>query len=182
MSVWKRVGGILKSNKSVPEIKPSNPFEDTKVGDIVSVDLEEYVVSGKLTYFDQGFAPHRFAYYLQNGKHLSCLLVEKGRTYECFICEFVEGALDDPNDVPTRLDTGGEVTYELEHNRTDTVRTEGNTDFRAADQVMFWRYFGTEDRYFFLQWQDGKYVAMEGERTPAGLIKFLKASSEPKSH
>ncbi|KPV59510.1 hypothetical protein QJ48_10530 [Paenibacillus sp. A3] len=176
MSIWKRVGSIIKSNNPEPEVKPTNPLEETVVGDILNVDLEEYVVSGKAVYFDRGFAPHRFAYYLQNGKHISCLLVEKGRTYECFLCEFVEGSLDDPNDVPSVLDVGGEVTYHMEHNRTDTVRVEGNTDFRAGDEVMFWRYFGSENRYFFLQWQDGKYVAMEGSPTPAGQIKFMKGS------
>lgn len=176
MSIWKRVGSIIKSSKQQPDVKPSNPFEDTQVGDIVNVDLEEYVVSGKAVYFDRGFPPHRFAYYLQNGKHISCLLVEKGRTYECFLCEFVEGSLDDPNDVPTQLDIGAETLFELEHQRSDTVRTEGNTDFRANDQVLFWRYFGTEDRYFFLQWQDGKYVALEGSPTPGSQIQFLKGS------
>ncbi len=170
MSIWKRVGSIIKGSKPQPEAKPSNPFEDTQVGDIVNVDLEEYVVSGKAVYFDRGFPPHRFAYYLQNGKHISCLLVEKGRIYECFLCEFVEGSLDDPNDVPTRLDIGAESLFELEHHRSDTVRTEGNTDFRGNDQVLFWRYIGTGDRYFFLQWQDGKYVAWKVR--PLRAVKF----------
>ncbi|MEK8126345.1 DUF4178 domain-containing protein [Paenibacillus filicis] len=179
MSVWKRVGDILKSNKEVPVTKESNPLEDTKIGDIVNVDLEEYMVTGKVVYYDQGYAPHRFAYYLQNGKHISCLLVEKGRTYECFICEFVEGSLDDPSDVPTMIDIGSDITYRLEHNRTDRVRVEGQTDFRSGDELLIWRYLGGGDKYFFLQWQDGKYVALEGTLTPAGLIKFLSASGGP---
>lgn len=178
MSIFKRIGAIIKSNKEQPAPpKAANPFEETKVGDIVEVDLEEYIVSGKLIYFDRGFPPHRFAYYLKNGKHISCLLVEKGRTYETFICRFVEGSLDDPNDVPSQLDLGDGVTYELEHHRSDMVRTEGQTDFRPNDQVLIWRYFGQGEQYFFLQWQDGKYVAMEGERTPSGQIKFLRAGS-----
>jgi hypothetical protein len=176
MSIWKRVGAIIKSNKEAPPVPTSNPIEDSQVGDIINVDLEEYVVSGKLVYFDRGYAPHRIAYYLQNGNSISCLLVEKGRTYECFLCQFVEGALDSPDDVPTQLDLNGEVSYMLENQRTDLVRAEGNTDFRANDEVMLWRYFATEGRYFFLQWQDGKFVAMEGTQTPAGQIKFLKGS------
>lgn len=176
MSIWKRVGSIIKSQKEAPPAKVSNPMEDTQIGDIINVDLEEYVVSGKLIYFDRGFPPHRFVYYLQNGSTISCLLIEKGRTYECFNCSFVEGALDSPNDVPTELDVNGEVTYNLEHQRNDMVRSEGNTDFRANDEVMLWRYFASEGRYFFLQWQDGKFVAMEGTKTPAGQIKFLKGS------
>ncbi|AEI40170.1 DUF4178 domain-containing protein [Paenibacillus mucilaginosus] len=176
MSIWKRVGSILKSGKEMPPERPSNPFEDTRVGDILTVDLEEYVVSGKAVYYDQGFPPHRFAYYLQNGKHISCLLIEKGRSYDCFLCEFVEGALDDPNDVPTVLDVGGEVTYDLEHHRSDQVRTEGQTDFRSNDTVLFWSYLAGGDRHFFLQWQDGKYVALEGRRTPGSQIRFMKGS------
>jgi hypothetical protein len=176
MSIWKRVGSILKSQKEQPPVQASNPMEDTMVGDIVNVDLEEYIVSGKQTYFDRGFPPHRIAYYLQNGNKISCLLVEKGRTYECFICEFVEGALDSPHDVPTSLEVNGGITYTLESQASDLVRIEGNTDFRGSEEVMLWRYFGPDGQYFFLQWQDGKFVAMEGTKTPAGQIKFMKGS------
>ncbi|MDQ1909789.1 DUF4178 domain-containing protein [Paenibacillus sp. GD4] len=176
MSIWKRVSSLIKSNQQEPPARQSNPIEESRVGDIVRVDLEEYVVSGKGIYFDRGFEPHRFIYYIQNGKQISCLLIEKGRTYDSFLCEFVEGSLDDPNDVPTQLDLGDGSLFELEHYRKDMIRTEGRTDFRSNDEVMIWRYFGSGDRYFFLQWQDGKYVAMLGQRTPASQIQFMKGT------
>ncbi|UJF31606.1 DUF4178 domain-containing protein [Paenibacillus hexagrammi] len=177
MSIFKRVSNIIRSQKQAPaSAEPTNPLEDSRVGDIVNVDLEEYVISGKVVYFDRGFAPHRYAYYLQSGTNIQCLIVEKGRTFDCFICSFVEGALDDPNDVPSRLELDGDTVFELEHYRSDMTRTEGNTDFRSGDDVMFWRYFGPDKRFFFLQWQDGKFVAMEGERTPGNQIKFLKST------
>lgn len=177
MSIFKRVSNILRSQKQEPAPAASaNPLEDARVGDIVNVDLEEYVISGKIVYFDRGFAPHRYAYYLQSGKNIQCLIVEKGRTYDCFICSFIEGALDDPNDVPSRLELDGDAVFELEHYRGDVSRTEGSTDFRSGDDIMFWRYFGPDNRFFFLQWQDGKFVAMEGERTPGNQIKFLKST------
>lgn len=176
MSIFKRIGSIIKSNKEQPSPPSRNPFEDTVPGDIINVDLEEYLVTGKVVYFDRGFAPHRFAYYLQNGKNISCLLVEKGRTNECFLCEFMEGALDDPNDVPSRLEVDGQLTYQLENHRTDLTRTEGNTDFRSGDEVLIWRYFASDDQYFFLQWQDGKFIALQGNRTPASQVTFMKAS------
>lgn len=176
MSIFKRIGSIIRSNKEQPQLPSVNPFEDAKVGDIVTVDLEEYVVSGKVAYFDRGYAPHRFAYYLQSGRNISCLVVEKGRQYECFLCEFIEGALDNPNDVPTRLAVDGEVSYDLESHRSDMCRTEGNTDFRSGDEVLVWRYFSSGDRYFFLQWQDGKFIALQGERAPAAEVKWLKSA------
>jgi hypothetical protein len=176
MSIFKRVSSILRSQKQEPKAIPSNPLEDSSIGDIVTVDLEEYVISGKVIYFDRGFDPHRYAYYLQSGKNIQCLIVEKGRTHDCFICSFVEGALDDPNDVPSRLELDGNSMFELEHQRNDVTRTEGNTDFRSGDDVMIWRYFGPDERFFFLQWQDGKFVALEGTRTPGSQIKFLKST------
>jgi hypothetical protein len=176
MSIFKRVSSILRSQKQEPKAIPSNPLEDSSIRDIVTVDLEEYVISGKVIYFDRGFDPHRYAYYLQSGKNIQCLIVEKGRTHDCFICSFVEGALDDPNDVPSRLELDGNSMFELEHQRNDVTRTEGNTDFRSGDDVMIWRYFGPDERFFFLQWQDGKFVALEGTRTPGSQIKFLKST------
>ncbi|NHN31256.1 DUF4178 domain-containing protein [Paenibacillus agricola] len=178
MSIWKRISSIFRSEQEQPVVKESNPLEDTQVGDIINVDLEEYIVSGKITYFDRGFPPHRIAYYLQNGTAISCLLVEKGRTYECFNCQFVEGSLDSPHDVPTTLDVNGDVTYKLDNQRSDLIRVEGNTDFRANEEVMIWRYFGPEGQYFFLQWQDGKFVATEGNKTPASQITFMKGSRQ----
>lgn len=175
MSIFKRIGAILKSERKEAPLPILNPFEDSKVGDIVSVDLEEYLVTGKVSYLDPGYAPHRYAYYIQNGKNISCLLIEKGRSYECYICEFLEGALDDPSDVPTKLNIDGNREYELENHRSDKTRTEGNTDFRSGDEVMIWRYFSTEDYYFFLQYQDGKFIALQGTRTPTSQVKFLKA-------
>lgn len=176
MSIFKRIGSILRSQKEAPAAPAARPFEDSGIGDIVTVGLEEYVVSGKVIYFDRGYPPHRFAYYLRNGRNISCLIVEKGRAYECFQCEFIEGALDDPSNVPSRLDIDGEVHYELESHRSDIVRTEGNTDFRSNDEVMIWRYFSTVDDHFFLQWQDGKFVALQGTRTPEADVKFMKAN------
>lgn len=179
MSILKRIGSILRSHSQKPEPSPAaagHPLENASVGDIVHVDLQEYVISGKVTYFDRGFAPHRFAYYLQNGREIQCLLVEKGRTFECFLCRFLEGSLDDPNDVPTKLKLDGHTDYELEHHRKDVTRTEGGTDFRNGDDVLFWRYFAGEERHFFLQWQDGKFIALEGNRIPAAEVKILKSA------
>ncbi|MEI7026837.1 DUF4178 domain-containing protein [Paenibacillus sp. y28] len=179
MSIFKRIGAILRSNKEVPETKPGRPFEDASVGDIVEVDLEEHVISGKVIYFDRGYAPHRYAYYLQNGKNISCLFVEVGRNYDCFYSQFLEGALDDPNDVPTRLVLDEDQAFELEHHRKDTTRVEGRTDFRSNDEVLFWRYIGDENSRFFLQWQDGKFVAATGERVSPAEVKFMKAVKTP---
>jgi hypothetical protein len=175
MSIFKRIGEIVRSNRPEPPRTSINPYEDTKVGDIVSVGLNEYVVSGKVVYFDRGYPPHRYAYYLQDGAEISCLIVEKGRVYECFHCTFLEGGLDTPDDVPTHLEINGSTGYDLEHQRHDLTRTEGNTDFRTGDEVIVWKYFGNGDNSFYLLWQDGKFIALQGERTRNADIKFMKS-------
>ncbi|MEO3944183.1 DUF4178 domain-containing protein [Gorillibacterium sp. CAU 1737] len=176
MSMLKRMGAIWRSRKEAPAASERKPMEDARPGDIVSVELNQYVVSGKVAYYDTQYAPHRYAYYLRDGNNVSCLLIEKGRTDECFLCEFLEGSLDDPSEVPTRLDVDGEVAYDLEWQRTDRTRTEGQTDFRNGDEVILWRYSADSEGYFFLQWQDGKFVAMKGERLAPGEVRFLLAT------
>ncbi|MNW22607.1 hypothetical protein D3C71_2241970 [compost metagenome] len=55
---------------------------------------------------------------------------------------------------------------------------EGKTDFRNGDDLMFWRYYGISgnaDEYFFLQWQDGRFIAMRGEQTSAAQVKFMSS-------
>ncbi|WP_166242410.1 DUF4178 domain-containing protein [Paenibacillus turpanensis] len=176
MSIFKRIGNLLKPERIPPSEQPFNPFENTSVGDIITVDLEEYIVSGKVIYSDRGYPPHRFAYYLQNGRTIICLIVEKGRIYDCCLCTFLEGALDNPSDVPTELVLDGRTTYNLEYTRNDFTRTEGNTDFRSGDDVTLWRYLGGNNQFFYLQWQDGKFVAMEGKRVSESEISFMRAS------
>ncbi|MEF3302648.1 DUF4178 domain-containing protein [Paenibacillus sp. GYB003] len=182
MSIFKRIGNIIRSHKEpAPAVQSTvPPLEGASVGDIVNVDLEEFVVSGKVIYSDRGFAPHRFAYYLQSGRDIHCLVVEKGRSYDCFMCRFLEGGLDDPSDVPTTLVLDGETTYTLEHQRTDRTQTLGNTDFRSGDEVMVWRYFADENDHFYLQWQDGKFVGMVGTRIPTGEVKIMKSTTPAK--
>lgn len=178
MSIVKRIVNIFRSHKQPePSHKSAHPpLEGAAVGDIMNVDLEEYVISGKVIYSDPGFAPHRFAYYLQSGRDIHCLIVEKGRTYDCFMCRFLEGGLDDPNQVPTTLTLDGDVTYTLEHERTDRTQTQGNTDFRSNDEVMVWRYFSTANDHFYLHWQDGQFTAMVGTRIPSGEVKIMKSA------
>jgi hypothetical protein len=178
MSIFKRIVNIFRSHKE-PQPSPHAsvpPLEGASVGDIMNVDLEQYVISGKVIYSDRGFAPHRYAYYLQSGRDIHCLLVEKGRSYDCFMCRFLEGGLDDPNDVPTKLELDGNVTYTLEHQRTDRTQTQGNTDFRSNDEVMVWRYFADENEHFFLQWQDGQFIGMVGTRIPSAEVKIMKST------
>ena len=178
MSFFKRVGHILRSQKQTPiATTTSQPLEDSMVGDVVSVDLTQYVVTGKAVYYDHGYAPHRFAYYIQNGRNISCLVIEKGRAYECYLCEFVEGYLDHPHNVPSQLDLDGELTFNLEANSDDRVRSTGNTDFRSDGEVGVWRYFSSGNDLFFLQWEDGKFVAMQGSHVPSADVKFLRASA-----
>ncbi|MDF2722801.1 MAG: hypothetical protein K0Q59_2476 [Paenibacillus sp.] len=180
MSIFKRIFSIWRSRKE-PQPSPASivpTLESVNVGDIVTVDLEEYLVTGKVAYSDHGYAPHRFAYYLQSGQEIRCLLVEKGRTYDCFICTFMEGGLDDPNDVPTTLVVDGEKTFTLENEQTDRTTTFGNTDFRTGDELKIWRYFTNEVEHLFLQWQSGKFVAMNGMRVPSGEVKIMKSKQQ----
>lgn len=176
MSLFKRIATVFRAHKNAEAPLNEfndNPYEQADVGDILYVDLEEWLITGKVTYQDPGFSPHRFMYYLQSGNEIACLIIEKGATYDCLFGKFVKGGLDNPTRVPTHL-TVGDKQFRLENQRKDMVITSGNTDFRSNDQVKLWRYFGKGNTFFILQWQDGKFVACEAMRVLPAEIIVLK--------
>jgi hypothetical protein len=175
MGIFKRVKTIIKSQqKPEPVGKSENTLYDAKTGDIMEVDLTTYLISGKIEYYDPGFPDHRIAYYLQDGGMIRCLVIEKGRKDEVILCDFLEGALDNPEEVPSILVLDETKTFQLEMNSTDMARCYGKTDFRNLDEIMIWRYFADEDEHFYLQWQDGKYIAMIGEKIPPGMCRVIQ--------
>lgn len=175
MGIWKRVGSILRSQKKEPQSTPDNPYEDTAIHDVVIVDLEEFVVDGKVSYYDRGFPPHRYLYYLRSGSRRSVLVVEKGHNYECYLCHFLEGAPNDIHDIPSTLDIEEYGTFELESERNDLAQVQGRTDFRSQDEILWWKFF-SDDNFFFLEWQDGKFIGLLGELLPAAAVSFISAS------
>lgn len=179
MGVFSRLKNLWRSRKAelgVPNIDSSQ--EDVVPGDIIDLDLTHWTVIGTVSYFDPGHTPHRFAYYLQSGSEQACLILERGRSLEALFARFVEGSLDNPQKVPTQLNVSG-VPYRLEWYRKDQVVAKGSTDFRSHDRVIYWRYLGGTDKdsYFILQWQDGKFVALEAERLPSAAFKIMKVGS-----
>jgi hypothetical protein len=175
MTIFGRIKNIWKSeHASTTEISvPAEPLKTAQVGDIVTIEMEEYIIIGKTSYYDRGHEPHRIAYNLRQGTGVYCLVVEIGRTNETFICDFIEGSLDDPHDVPTQMVIDG-TTYLLENYQTDLTSVIGNTDFRNNEEVTIWRYHcAEEETHFFLQWQEGKIVAIEGHRVPNADVQFM---------
>ncbi|MEQ6378649.1 DUF4178 domain-containing protein [Bacillaceae bacterium S4-13-56] len=110
----------LFGRKEAPE---SNINERTvmniQVGDIITYDLHDYQVVGKLIYNDHGF--EWIAYQLQ-GKKTLWLSVEMDDELYVGIYEKVKMKLSEP--LPKKIEHEG-VTYYLDENGTARVKGEG---------------------------------------------------------
>lgn len=118
-----------------------------RTGDIVTYDLEDYEVVGKLSYNDHGYK--WYAYQLQGASRVIWLSVEMDDTLELGIYEKSKLKLSEP--IPKTLEADG-VTYYLDESGTAVVRGEGRS--QNVD--------GVQCRYFdFYDDEEEKYLSVE---------------------
>ncbi|MGG3574104.1 DUF4178 domain-containing protein [Bacillus gobiensis] len=118
-----------------------------RTGDIVTYDLEDYEVVGKLSYNDHGFK--WYAYQLQGASRVIWLSVEVDDDLELGIYEKSKLKLEEP--IPKKLAVDG-VDYYLDESGTAVVRGEGRS--QNVD--------GVQCRYFdFYDDEEEKYLSVE---------------------
>lgn len=139
-------GRLFGKEKPKPAVQKRTVM-NLKIGDIVTYDLEDYQVVGKLSYNDHGFK--WYAYQLQGSDRMRWLSVEMDDELELGIYEKADFPVQEP--IPKKLNLGG-VTYYLDESGTAIVHGEGrgqNVD-------------GMSCRYFdFYDEDEEKYLSVE---------------------
>ncbi|MBP3040105.1 DUF4178 domain-containing protein [Bacillaceae bacterium Marseille-Q3522] len=144
MGLFEKLFG--SKEKQRPVIKERTVM-NLKIGDIVTYNLEDYEVVGKLSYYDHGYK--WYAYQLQGTDRVLWLSVEMDDELELGIYEKVNFPLREP--IPKKLELGG-VTYYLDESGTAEVRGKGRSE--NVD--------GARCRYFdFYDVEDEKYLSIE---------------------
>lgn len=113
-----------------------------QVGDIITYDLLDYQVVGKLTYNDHGF--EWIAYQLQGEKTL-WLSVEMDDELYVGIYEKVKKKLSEP--LPKTIEYEG-VTYYLDENGTARVKGEGQSSNVNNMNCRYFDYCDDEEEQF----------------------------------
>ncbi len=130
-------GKLFGSKEQTSPTVKERTVSNIQVGDIVTYDLEDYQVVGKLTYNDDGF--EWTAYQLEGAKTL-WLSVEMDDELEVGMYETVKMKLSEP--IPKKVEHDG-VTYHLDEKGTARVTGEG----RGANvNNMYCRYFDYCDK------------------------------------
>jgi len=132
-------------NKLFGNNKPKPAVEDRtvmnlKVKDIVTYDLEDYEVVGKLSYNDHGFK--WYAYQLQGLNKVIWLSVEMDDELELGIYEKATLKLQEP--LPKKIEYNGTTYYQDEFG-TAVVKGEGRSQNVDGVQCRYFSYYDDQD-------------------------------------
>ncbi|GIP19873.1 DUF4178 domain-containing protein [Paenibacillus sp. J22TS3] len=168
MSVLKRIGRLFA--KPEPPAREKSMLE-LSPGDICEVSLVTYEVVGSVR------NPGRNAAMLslQDGNDIRYLHIEEREILQYALYEPIDGRLDNPNEVPTIIDLD-DRSYHLDEEYEGNVHIKGRTPFRQGGEQHVWQYQSDDYRLLRIEWQDGRFMLYEGDKTIPGDVKVIRAS------
>ncbi|KIL50726.1 hypothetical protein KP77_13460 [Jeotgalibacillus alimentarius] len=137
MSFFKRLFGGKQDTR--PEVK-DRTVHNLKIGDIVTYDLQDYEVVGKLSYNDHGFKWS--AYQLQGVQEVIWLGVEMDDELELGIYKKSTLKLQEP--LPKEIEYEG-TTYYLDETGSAIVKGEGRSQNVDGVKCKYAEYYDEDD-------------------------------------
>jgi len=129
-----------------PEIE-KRTLMNLRVGDMVTYELADYQVVGKITFNDRGFIWHE--YQLEGGERTLWLSVEMDDDLEISVFEKIHYEIEEP--IPKKLELDG-ITFYLDEKGTANVTGQGRNLHLTGQKVRYFD-FSNED--------DDVYLAVE---------------------
>ncbi|WP_433946635.1 DUF4178 domain-containing protein [Paenibacillus sp. SN-8-1] len=168
MSVMKRIGRLFA--KPEPPAREKSML-DLNPGDICEVSLVTYEVVGNVR------NPGRNATMLslKDGNDIRYLHIEEREILQYALYDPIDGRLDNPNEVPTTIDLD-DKSYHLEEEYAGNVIIKGRTPFRQGGEQHVWQFQSDDYRLLRIEWQDGRFMLYEGDKTISGDVKVIRAS------
>ncbi len=166
--VIQRQPNILKGGKKRQQLLPEErTVFNLKIGDIVQYIDKDWVVEGKLTYRDKGYA--WFEYLLQDDNEIRWLSVDEDDRVEVAFLESTN-FLDVEGTPPKQLNFVGDTYYQKEKGQATMSRT-GTTLRRTAQICQYFDYEGPDDKVLSIEFWNGEYEVTVGQRiNPKALI------------
>ncbi|EQB37149.1 hypothetical protein M948_09715 [Virgibacillus sp. CM-4] len=140
MSILGKLFG--KKKESSNAIEERNMF-NLEMDDIVTFDLEDYKVVGKINYNDHGFKWH--AYQLQGTHKTLWLSVEMDDELNLGMYEKIKLPLQEP--IPKQLEYNG-TTYYLDESGTANVSGVGRSENLSGTTCNYFDYMDDEEEKF----------------------------------
>lgn len=168
------VGIFSKLFKKPEEKKPveERNFFNLKIGDILTYDLEDYQVAGKLTFNDGGY--QWYEYHLQGDNKMRWLSVEMDDELELSVYKKVSKKLSEP--IPDKLEIDG-ITYELDEKGTARVQGEGRGKNVSGQEVRYFDFCDeSEEQLVSVEIWGGDIEVSKGEAVDDFEITILAGS------
>ncbi len=153
---------LFQKKETKPQIK-DRTLMSIKVGDMVSYNLADYEVVGKLIYNDHGY--QWFEYQLESMEKTIWLNVEMDDDLECSVYEKTKEKVAEP--VPESIDLDG-VRYTLDEHGAANVRGEGRSSNVNGMQVQYYDYSdNTEEKYLSVEYWGTDVEVSKGQAADA---------------
>jgi len=133
---------LFKKERQMTEVKERDPLT-IQVGDIVTYNLEDYQVVGKLIYYDSGY--RWYAYQLENNGKSLWLSAEMDDELELGIYEKINIPLHEP--IPEKMEHEG-VTYYRDESGTAQVQGEGRGKNISGRSCRYFDFCDEEEERF----------------------------------
>lgn len=169
MGFFEKVFG--KSDKPQRIVK-RNPF-NLLVRDVVSHDLEDYVIIGKLVYDDSSY--RWTCYQMDNGDKRVWLAAEDDDELLLGVYEEIEMHL---TSVPKELSYNGKTFHLEEHGRATIVVAEGQVGAHKGQVMEYWDFANDDDEYLSVEKWSNDIEVSYGYAVGEHELKFLPRSEE----
>lgn len=167
--------GILSRLFKKKEVKPEvveRDFFNIQINDIITYNLEDYQVAGKLVYNDYGY--EWYAYQLVGASETIWLSAEMDDELELGIYKTSKEKLSQP--IPKQVKVNG-TSYSLTEEGTAKVRGEGRGSNVSGREVNYYDFSNDEeDRFLSVEVWGSEVEVSEGYEIEEYEIKIIAAS------
>lgn len=163
---------IFGKPQKQPRIEKRNPF-NLRVRDVVSYDLEDYIVVGKLLYNDSSY--QWICYQMDNGSKRVWLAAENDDELILGIYEEIDLHL---TSVPNEIRHNGETFYLEEHGKATITVAEGQVGARTGQVMEYWDFESDEGNYLSVEKWGNEIEVSYGYPVREHDLEFLPRSEE----
>jgi len=158
LGIFDRISKIFQAEKNAEKTttKEATLF-DLREGQIISLDLEDWVIEAKVIYHRQ---PDSVLYCLKSGRQRQSLLLDRAAPDNAIILTTFAGRLDETNDVKTEYVLDGKH-YFLDHNGECDATVWGTAPI-GSGEIMFWQYETDQQEIYRIEWQSGRFFHYDG--------------------
>ncbi|MCF6092554.1 DUF4178 domain-containing protein [Microaerobacter geothermalis] len=143
-----------------------------QVNDIVTYDLEDYIVVGKITYNDSGYEWH--AYNLKGESRSIWLAAELDDELEIGIYERVTTSVG-PS-IPQKLTIDGTTYYMEEHGLATITHVSGRAGAVVGQKVEYWDFESEDEEYLSVEKWGGDLELSKGYSIGENELKIIAGS------